>query len=44
MNHTWKELNEARKREKHEQERFRYQLIALGVVMLVWIAFELVAA
>lgn len=44
MNHTWRELNEARKREQREQERFRFQLIALGVLTLVWIAFELVTA
>lgn len=44
MNYTWRELNEARKRKEQEQERFRLQVIALGVVTLVWIAFELVSA
>ena len=44
MNHTWKELNEARKREEREQERFRFPMVALGITVLVWIAFELVTA
>jgi hypothetical protein len=44
VNYTWRELNEARKREEREQERFRFQMIALGITVLVWIAFELVTA
>lgn len=44
MNHTWREFNEARKRKQHEQERFRAQLIALGIATLIWIAFEVVTS
>jgi len=42
VNQTYKELKDAARAKKHADERFRVQLICLGIVMLVWIAFEVV--
>ena len=44
MNRTYKELKDAAKAKQQADERFRVQLIALGILMLVWVAFELVVS
>jgi CRISPR/Cas system-associated protein endoribonuclease Cas2 len=44
VNQTYKELKEAAKAKQQADDRFRAQLLALGILMLVWVAFELVVS
>jgi hypothetical protein len=44
VNRTYKELKDAAKAKQQADDRFRLQLIALGIAMLVWIAFEVVTS
>lgn len=42
MNRTYKELKDAARAKQQADERFKVQLIALGFLMLVWVAAEVV--
>ena len=42
MNRTYRELKDAARAKQAADDRFKLQLICLGVVMLVWVAAEVV--
>ena len=42
MNQTYKELKDAARAKQQADERFKVQLIALGIAILVWVAAEVV--
>lgn len=44
MNQTYKELKEAAQAKQQADDRFKVQMISIGIAMLIWIAFEVVTS
>lgn len=42
MNQTYKELKDAARAKQAADDRFKLQLICLGLLMLAWVAVEVV--